>query len=82
MTMSRIRSRIAVTAAALAVVVGASVATTGSAAVADTPTGHLPARYPTLLGCQAKGNQLAQQGQLTGYECVPAARGGYYLITY
>ncbi|MDT0267665.1 hypothetical protein RM844_15365 [Streptomyces sp. DSM 44915] len=73
--MSKLKMRVAVAAASLAVLAGVSVATAGSAAASARIFG-------TLAGCQTAGNTLAQQGELIGYECVPTLHGGYYLYTW
>ena len=70
--MSKFMSRAAVTVAGLAVIAGASIATAGTAA-ADQKT------YFTLHDCMYAGNTLAQQGQLTGYNCVRNSLGHYTL---
>ncbi|MDT0267664.1 hypothetical protein RM844_15360 [Streptomyces sp. DSM 44915] len=79
--MSKIKMRVAATAASLAVLGGVSVATAGSAAAVDrTPPFTFPAS-PTAYGaCLTAGNVLAQQGKLIGFNCVATPGGGYRLI--
>ncbi|MFD2421099.1 hypothetical protein [Amycolatopsis pigmentata] len=54
----------------------AIVATTAGTASADSLQ---PRHYSSLLLCQTAGNTLAQQGKLTGFNCVQAGPDNFLL---